>query len=303
MDSKNILSIEPESDGMGSLDEMLSITLRLLERCNYDCTYCTFHDNKIPMVDVSFWKNVIDKIAEETNRDYYEFYIHGGEPSIYKGFNEIMKYIDSKFDNYNVDIQTNLSMDIDLYMDVPKSCRYYPSYHHTGDYENFKSKIVRLHNKGLLEAVDFMMEPYKDRVDAINHIALYNDLSTIEGLRIRPRMILPCINKEYLDVMKAYKHHGSRKFNITQKDNTVISATEDVISGIKTRGMMCNAKRNKLVIDYDGRICYCMTHYMKSKDLGNYNINNCDLGKLTSTPTMCFWKTCNCEIGLKKWKR
>ena len=78
------------------------IALFLTMRCNYKCSYCINWKNKYDEKDSKYWIENLSKM--ETNLPVT---IGGGEPSLHKGFIDIINHIPQK-----VDILTNLSFDV-----------------------------------------------------------------------------------------------------------------------------------------------------------------------------------------------
>jgi radical S-adenosyl methionine domain-containing protein 2 len=79
------------------------INLHLLENCNYHCKHCFAHFGSDILLSVQDWKKIIDNITEKT--PVSRFNLAGGEPLLYHGIDELIKYIYSK--NIQVSLITN----------------------------------------------------------------------------------------------------------------------------------------------------------------------------------------------------
>ena len=88
------------------MEEKYKINLHILEACNFKCRHCfsKFGTKKpLPMED---WKKIVDNCV--AGADVAEFNIAGGEPMLYPGLAELVKYIRSK--GVKVSLITNGSL-------------------------------------------------------------------------------------------------------------------------------------------------------------------------------------------------
>ena len=69
---------------------ILSVTLRLTKKCNFSCNYCMEYDNNFENISYELLKdfliNFIKLIKETSHYDKIFWYIHGGEPTMYPNF-------------------------------------------------------------------------------------------------------------------------------------------------------------------------------------------------------------------------
>lgn len=95
----------------------MKIELRLTERCNYNCEYCTsMHNNKSN--DTKF-----DYIAFESlvnNFELVDIFVYGGEPTVNAEFREIIDWMVSIDKIKSITIQTNASKGRLLHFDNDK---------------------------------------------------------------------------------------------------------------------------------------------------------------------------------------
>lgn len=70
------------------------INLHILEACNFKCRQCFSKFGTEKLLPVEDWKKIIDNCI--AGADVTEFNIAGGEPMLYPGLTELVKYIRSK---------------------------------------------------------------------------------------------------------------------------------------------------------------------------------------------------------------
>lgn len=91
-----------------SIDLIDSVSLKITSKCNLDCSMCGFARNKaiqnsrIEDLPVEVWKDAIDKLSDFGVKTIS---LLGGEPLLYEGIIEIIKYIKQK--DINIFITTN----------------------------------------------------------------------------------------------------------------------------------------------------------------------------------------------------
>ena len=82
------------------------INLHILEACNFRCRQCFSKFGTEKLLPVEDWKKIIDNCI--AGADVTEFNIAGGEPMLYPGLTELVKYIRSK--GVKVSLITNGSL-------------------------------------------------------------------------------------------------------------------------------------------------------------------------------------------------
>ena len=76
------------------MEEKYKINLHILEACNFRCRQCFSKFGTEKLLPVEDWKKIIDNCI--AGADVTEFNIAGGEPMLYPGLTELVKYIRSK---------------------------------------------------------------------------------------------------------------------------------------------------------------------------------------------------------------
>lgn len=106
-------------------NDSLEVNWSLTDMCNYNCSYCFFHDsekkklNRSRFTTLEQLKNAVDNIAS-LKRSKYSIVLSGGEPTVHPHFAEILKYISLKIDNSALEIVviTNGSRLPSIYQDI-----------------------------------------------------------------------------------------------------------------------------------------------------------------------------------------
>ena len=71
----------------------LKINFHITERCNYKCKYCFAHFERKKDLTLEQWKKIIDNVKRSGMVSAINF--AGGEPMLYKNFNELLGYAKS----------------------------------------------------------------------------------------------------------------------------------------------------------------------------------------------------------------
>lgn len=89
-----------------TLKKKYKINLHILEACNFKCRQCFSKFGTKKLLPVEDWKKIVDNCI--AGADVAEFNIAGGEPMLYPGLVELVKYIRSK--GVKVSLITNGSL-------------------------------------------------------------------------------------------------------------------------------------------------------------------------------------------------
>ena len=88
------------------MEEKYKINLHILEACNFRCRHCFSKFGTKETLPVEDWKKIVDNCIAGADVD--EFNIAGGEPMLYPGLTELVKYIRNK--GVKVSLITNGSL-------------------------------------------------------------------------------------------------------------------------------------------------------------------------------------------------
>jgi organic radical activating enzyme len=83
------------------------VHLDIGKKCNFDCSYCSddIHDNFSPFIEIEKIKKLVLMCDSYTMDKKKVFVLTGGEPTLYKNFNELMIFLNEK--SFKVMINTN----------------------------------------------------------------------------------------------------------------------------------------------------------------------------------------------------
>jgi MoaA/NifB/PqqE/SkfB family radical SAM enzyme len=127
--------------------------------CNYKCSYCHFWKRKerYPYVEIDKWKAIWDSIFEKYWCCHIRF--SGGEPFVYPHFIELIRMLSER---HTVDVTTNLSFDINLFIKkispggITLSASFHPEFI---EIDEFLDKTVFLNEKGFPTSIAFVAYP------------------------------------------------------------------------------------------------------------------------------------------------
>lgn len=221
--------------------------------CNYRCPYCWFNGqwkelkkfNRYIQKErmIEFWRNIYQKYG------CVQINISGGEPFIYHDFVDLVLEL-LKF--HHVEIMTNLSLDIDYFIDKVDSLalEIVPSFHPLfADFDKFKERAILLKEKGWLRKVSYLAWP-----PLISELNYYRDKFADSGFNFFARSFFGIYNgKKYPDMY-------TDEEKIVILDSVMPSGDmPPPVEPIVTKGKLCRAGEKYALIQPDGKIYRCGT--------------------------------------------
>ena len=305
-----------------------------------NCEYC--HWKRYKHYDINDIKKSISRfltfLKYKKNNEKHTIYIHGGEPSFHPDIIEIMKFLyDKKIKSnlkINIEFQTNLTMDLNLYQELSKYIDYFSITLHYNELRNhnflekFKNNCYWIFKKANINNFDIMLEYFKNEKEKylFYDYFLNNFYHKIKKLKINNEMIYSfCHYDKSIKTIKMHKEFY-QKYNITEQrygiylNNNLkhIYNTNDFFyKGLNCKNWMCEAGKNYIVLNGNGDVFLCgihMTQYLKKlQGLINtnikplFNILNNDwrnkikiyLNKLHK----CKWTYCGGDFYIPKYKK
>ncbi len=177
--------------------------------CNYKCSYCWpyAHSSKrdhFPLETLIKTTDEIKKQARERGYNSFNFTFHGGEPTVYKGYLDLIRHYSKDSPNCNCQtahMTTNLSPGL----------KYFEKYIEAVSPLNWKSIIASFHREFA------QREPFADKVIFLKQ----------QGIKIVARIVMV---PEYFETLwEDALYFGSRGIDVSlmpQKDND-----QEVVSG------------------------------------------------------------------------
>jgi len=280
-----------------------SIDLRITDHCNYDCEYCHWKDGEVfKLQDI---KKVIDAVLNSvTGKDFYDFYIHGGEPTTHPHLLDIVNYINSRGVPCRIEITTNLSPKIRYWKAFKsiKNLEITPSFHlaEVPDVEDFIVKLKYLEKVGKLNRLDIMLE-HSNVKDMITKTEVLLALPFSDKMDIYHKYIYYKNPEGYEDFYRKNLKNRPR-WSMFEVDGKVYDCNDLVERHISFKGWTCWASKNKTMINGDGNFYTCAQHMFEGKESGNILTKE---GQLyfrvqAKVPLKCTFSECTHEFSIKK---
>ena len=325
---KKIISFQEDNV---DYSRVIDITLRLSSVCNFKCNYCSQYDNDTKPTEYENLKIILEKfISNLKNLDFYDkvnWYIHGGEPTMYPKFIQIMLDMDSFHKqvnlDYEIEVQTNASYKnldkFQLLKDINISflCSYQNHQNNPIQYKKFVSNLLELN---MLSCVDIMLENFGTENEYYNINNIYEWVKE-KRIESNKKFGIQCnaIDGSDNDLPDTYNKfltdsNFAEKYNIKYNDGSeeILDRTTVVINGINDfKFFRCNAGKNNLIIDTMDKEeikiykCFSDIIYQKAypiykfKFSENIDTNIKSILKLLK-PTLCIHPKCVCELQIPK---
>lgn len=283
--------------------EKFDVTLEITQKCNHTCSYCVWHDNSAPFVSKERMMTVMDHILK-LDKPLFDFYIYGGEPTIYPYFEAVMdKLAENQDKMYALSLQTNLKKPLRWYQKMAHKypfimwCASFQS-HQVPDENPFIEKMQYLHSIGKLATCDFLLEKddyktVKERYLKMKALGLPIELRSVEYGKKSEALVRDIVYKKaYSDITEDLEDDEANRRR---------EGTEENWNGYK-----CDAGYKAMFVGEDGRSYFCFAHRLKdrSREIGNIVEDFEKVNDALKQPVTCKWKTCQCIVDyvLPKWK-
>ena len=284
--------------------------------CNYDCHYCNeeIHDGKVKFPDIDVAKKLVDKINLEYDgvKDYAYFNLLGGEPTIWKHFEEFSNYVKKDNKKNLLQILTNGSRSLSWWkLNAQFIDKAIVSVHVANcDIKKLVSKFNQIVNE---IDIDFQLcmdiTIFDKCLDYYNYA--YDNLDS--KIKLRPkalkillggRDLMPYTNEQKRIMQNLPETHGnqSREYGsqMMQDDKPV-----DIVKLITNEennweNWACWIGIDSINITRYGDVkigSWCNPHLI----LGNIN-NNLDF-KIPMKPVRCTYNTCGCLADVHTTKK
>lgn len=311
-------------------NNVLRIEYMLGNTCNQKCNYCFPGSNEgdQPWPNIDIVKTNLSHLLDyytQHNKTVFNIFFVGGEPTLWKDFLELCKYLKS---NYNciLEISTNGTRSTAWWKQAAQHLDHINiSVHH--EYANIH-KILKLadylYEQGVFVNVDVLIDPLlydrcvelvkqltasKHKWPVIAKVVHYNGIVKYNNNQLR---YFDQPIKQYPSVEWFTNTFRKPRTNITiiNEDNTKIVTDSD--SWITRnnlnffKGWTCNLGVDHIKIFHNGTITGNCQQILYNKTK-NYNLYHNDFVKNfdpTISPVVCSRTVCGCtgEISINKWK-
>lgn len=291
--------------------DKLVIEFKPTDKCNFDCSYCCFHDNRsIPLPRKTF-DNYLEILTNRgTDKKSIFLFVYGGEPTKHP---DLIEYIIDIVNIYKglkvkVLIQSNgMWWDVTEYK---KACdildehgiEYVFSFSFHKEYTKITGiakRIKYLISRGRFEVMTYMIT----RNEIKSHISNINIMRKV-GIPVYVRTILQesewFMNSEYKNVIT--REIDGDSFIIEDKLGKRAASFEDLTMGgyLNFNGYNCSSGDNSILLSANGKIYRCDMDFLYDRDvMYDANISNKIINN-TNCKT-CTHKFCSIYYG-DKWK-
>ena len=281
------------------------VTWDLTDKCNYRCSYCPEYLNNgtVGHPDFETTKQFVDRLKELLPNKTICYRFSGGEPTTWKHFIDLVKYIKSK--NDYVSFLSNGSRKVSYYNEISDYTdgmilSYHPEYSDVNHFIEI-SKVMKSP-----VAVNLMLLPenFKQTCDLAEH--LYNNTN----LAIWPKIVLDKVHmsnqvisytSEQLDYIKDWPYF--RKLDDSKihrgellLDGTIVSANDLILKGLnKHNGWTCYSGIDQINVSISGEI------YRADCQVGG-SLGTIKDFTLPTEPQICTKSECTClsDIYIRK---
>ncbi len=288
----------------------LVIEFKPTDNCNFDCSYCCFHDNTTKHLSREQFNNYKKILIERgTDKDEVFLFIYGGEPTMHP---DILIYINELSQIYNdkkvkILIQTNgQKWDIKEYT---VACDFFDIHNLNASFsfsfheefsklDQITKRIKYLLNRNRFDVMTYMIT--KDNIK--RHLSIINILKHLD-IPIYVRTILQ--ESEWFLKNDKYNKYITRdlddkSFVLYANDTISKMAFEDLTMNgyLNFKGYYCTAGVNSVLLSANGKIYRCDMDFLYDKDI-MYDVNK-DNKLINDTQYIkCTHKFCSIYYGDK----
>jgi len=290
-------------------NDIFGINFVINTKCNQRCKYChpNFYEGRFPGIlpetYINFFNNLVVDNPVIQQKAQRKITITGGEPSFYKGVEDVIKCLKSL--NFLVAMNTNLGNNFDFWDRVSDTMDIlYPSFHpRYANIDHFEKIINLFLKKNKFVELHVLMDPeYWDKaVEASNYFF------KMDNITVNNKGILDInINKKYFintyteDQINFIKNNPSNKKFAVKTDHIVVEwfdgrktnldAQEILVNNYHNfNKIFCHAGKNALNIKESGSIygaCCGMKYFGNLHETPNLRI------KLNNRPVQCTKTAC-----------
>lgn len=265
--------------------QLYSVIFEITPKCNFNCVHCYLHDNHV--AEELSYQEIVEIIDILYDKEVLFLTLTGGEIFCRKDFLDIYLYAKKK--GFIVELYSNgylinqdiintfkkyppLLVDISLYGSSEETYRKVTGV--AGAYERVIDNISRLKAAGIRVSVKTpVLNVYYNELEEIKAIAERFDIPFRFGLEIFPTIDNDDKTQHYrVNLYDALKYEFSEKGS--RKEDPGSAESFDTIDLMKERPLFrCKLGRASCAIDYEGRMCPCMSFRHAGVKLTEDNID------------------------------
>lgn len=321
MSNKDLVAIWP-AEG-----KFASITWQVSDVCNYKCSYCNpgnFGANHKNLQTEIYIENLRSMVAQfkANGYDSFRFFFSGGEPTVWKPFIPILKYIREEIPGALVAVNTNLSKPLDWWVENHTLFNDIVASFHVEfcDKENYMKNMEFLQDK-----MDYLVCRLLMHDERFQEVVEFSDLlkEKLQNYTIEYAALFEAMSPH--SEMHFYKDEWKREYLKTHtldeqrklpKNSEVPSASPSHCLEHYADGSTLAHNSNRVVSEsmnkFTGWKCW-INDAIFITPAGEVRIASCNMGKIvgnmnnpgvkfTSEPVICNQARCNCgtDIGIRK---
>lgn len=304
-----------------------SITWQVSDVCNYKCSYCNpgnFGANHKNLETEIYIENLRSMVSQFKANGYetFRFFFSGGEPTVWKPFIPILKFIREEIPGSLVAVNTNLSKPLDWWIENHTLFNDIVASFHVEfcDKENYMKNVNFLQDKMDYLVCRLLMhdERFQEVVDFSNDLKANLQNYTIEYAALFEAMSPHSEMHYYKDQWKRefLEKHTLEEQKILPKKSDVPYAYPSNCEEHYSDGTVIAHNSNRVVSEgmnnFQGWKCW-INDAIFITPAGEVRIASCNMGKVvgnmnnpgvtfTSKPVICNQLRCNCgtDIGIRK---
>ena len=237
---EDIVSVE----GVDHLRDRLYVHWDITTMCNYDCSYCyakaQYGDKwQIPAI----WKKQLE-VIDELEKSTLPLFLGllGGEPTMHQRYFQLLDLLEEKILKHpdsRLYITTNGSKSNEFFEKHKDSdgrtyvlWSIHAEYMNEETFKNVFENIKIMHKKGYKNKLNLMLHPAKKYWEFTKY--MYNELNTLEYLRIHPHFIYGGINKDvqynkdFYEYFNFLENQRMKEFEYKTKSETFILSDYEI---------------------------------------------------------------------------
>jgi MoaA/NifB/PqqE/SkfB family radical SAM enzyme len=253
--------------------------------CNYRCTYCDVWRKEEE--EINRWKEIWDDIFEKYWCCHIRF--SGGEPTVYPNFIDLVAML---LEKHTIDITTNLSFDIQYFVDniKPEGVSISSSYHPESiEFKEFLDKVLFLKTNGYPITISYVAYPPN-----LKKMEKYKLMAEQEGIIFK---IIPFKGKFGNQEYPQGYNNAEKKFLEDMARSSIFAVSNVRRQKCRerekiTKGKLCRMGQMYAKIFPDGKVTRCCANMTVLGKIFDENF------RLLDSPEPCDIESCVCFKGM-----
>jgi sulfatase maturation enzyme AslB (radical SAM superfamily) len=254
------------------------IEFKPTDNCNFNCSYCCFHDNLSPRLSEEQFQSYLEVLSNfEITKDEIFLFVYGGEPTMHPDLTDYVIRINQLFPTKKVRtlIQSNgLFWKVDDYKKNEEELRKHNiNYVFSFSFHKEFSKY-----KDIVERVNYLLSI--DRFDVLTYMITKHNLNQhISTIKILESLNIPVYVRTILQESEWFLNSEYKKYITSEPDQTPFILTDDTdkehifsFEDLTMRGYLnfkdysCSAGVNSLLLSATGKIYRCDMDFLYDRD-------------------------------------